>query len=343
MERNLTVDWSARKLEADDQIPLSDYYSFADELLKKARIFQEADNLVGQYITLTKYSRLCIEIIPYHKDYESEAPEEGKSCKEEIKMQLMEAIDQLLSVEAKLSHRGIDLNNASEEDPFSFLWKEEQASDGSLVPLIDHVDVNALPLVLYEKPAEPSAPPMPRSPRKAKDDGEHALDFHKGSKGLVDKVYMPLLQEVCHLYPSLIECQRDKTPSYRAWALTALGRVLYFLKTTKVADIDDEACECLQLLWNEVEVFGFDLSWLEPQVEFAMKMKGYVEKERKVNKAEEEKKSLELRIQELKNKLAETEKELEISKREFSQVIKELGKQVDTERVIGLGLGLQKR
>ncbi|XLR12264.1 hypothetical protein S83_040202 [Arachis hypogaea] len=48
----------------------------------------------------------------------------------------------------------------------------------------------------------------------------------------------------------------------------SLGRVLHFLKTEKVNDMnDDAACEELQDLWDEVEMARFDdLTWLEPHV-----------------------------------------------------------------------------
>jgi hypothetical protein len=78
-----------------------------------------------------------------------------------------------------------------------------------------------------------------------------------------------------------------------------------------VEEMNEEACEWLQVLWDEVQVFGFDLSWLAPQVEFAFE---YGEKMSKVNMLEEEKKRLEVRIQELSMELFETKKEMESSK-----------------------------
>ncbi|WJX23447.1 MATH domain and coiled-coil domain-containing protein [Trifolium repens] len=110
---------------------------------------------------------------------------------------------------------------------------------------------------------------------------------------------------------NILECQRKRTPKYATWAFTALGRVLHFLEITKVEEMNEEACEWLQVLWDEVQVFGFDLSWLAPQVEFAFE---YGEKMSKVNMLEEEKKRLEVRIQELSMELFETKKEMESSK-----------------------------
>ncbi|WJX79654.1 hypothetical protein P8452_62758 [Trifolium repens] len=49
----------------------------------------------------------------------------------------------------------------------------------------------------------------------------------------------------------------------------ALGRVLYFLKTRKVKDMTEQACKHLQVLWDELKKFQFDLTWLEPHEKLA--------------------------------------------------------------------------
>ncbi|KAL6289008.1 hypothetical protein ACE6H2_006518 [Prunus campanulata] len=61
-------------------------------------------------------------------------------------------------------------------------------------------------------------------------------------------------------------------------AFNALGRVLYFLKTTKVKDMTQESCERLQLFWEELETFRFDLGWLEPRVQYALGVKRLVQR-----------------------------------------------------------------
>ncbi|KAJ1380615.1 hypothetical protein SESBI_45894 [Sesbania bispinosa] len=181
---------------------------------------------------------------------------------------------------------------------------------------------------------QPSAPPIPDSPvadsagvgikanilADFEVQGEQANMF-----SLVDMVYVPLLEKVCHIHPSLIECQRNRTSKYAGWAYTSLGRVLHFLENTKLEEMNEEACEWLQLLWDEVQVFGFDLSWLAPHVEFALNMRGYMEKMSKVNKLEEEKRCLELRIQELSMKLVEAKKEMESSKGDLEKIVGGVG------------------
>jgi hypothetical protein len=65
------------------------------------------------------------------------------------------------------------------------------------------------------------------------------MDF-KGL-GQIEKTFAPLLDEACSLHPSLIECQQKRSRKFREWAFMALGRVLYFLKTSKVRDMNDLA------------------------------------------------------------------------------------------------------
>jgi hypothetical protein len=68
----------------------------------------------------------------------------------------------------------------------------------------------------------------------------------------------------------------------------ALGRVLYFLKTRKVKDMNEQACKDLQVLWDELKKFKFDLTWLEPHVQSALGLKSYVEKSLHVEKLKDD-------------------------------------------------------
>ncbi|MED6206063.1 ubiquitinyl hydrolase [Stylosanthes scabra] len=156
---------------------------------------------------------------------------------------------------------------------------------------------------------QPSAPPISDSQEllcvySSNNNKEHdcyyeQVDF-KG-KGLVDIVYVPLLEKVCNVHPSLLECERRRSYEYSGWGFNALGRVLHFLEITRVEEMMNlEACEWLKMLWDEVQVFGFDLSWLAPQVEFALNMEKLM---REVEKLEEEKKRIEIRIQQLKDRI----------------------------------------
>ncbi|XP_047175866.1 MATH domain and coiled-coil domain-containing protein At3g58260-like [Vigna umbellata] len=140
--------------------------------------------------------------------------------------------------------------------------------------------------------------------------------------GKVEKDFIPLLEEVCSRYPSLTSLLIDskkRSQRFTEWAFTALGRVLYFLNTNKVRDMDDDACNHLQTLWEELETCGFDLSWLKPQVQSALSMKTCVEKvlvvkrlEENVSSLEEEVAILEMEAKILRTKMIETEVNLEI-------------------------------
>jgi hypothetical protein len=69
---------------------------------------------------------------------------------------------------------------------------------------------------------------------------------------------------------------------------SAFGRVICFLKTRKVKDMNEQACKELQLLWNELKKFKFDLTWLEPHVQSALGMKSFVERAIQVEKLKTE-------------------------------------------------------
>jgi hypothetical protein len=128
------------------------------------------------------------------------------------------------------------------------------------------------------------------------------MDF-KGL-GQIEKAFIPLLEEVCSMHPSLIDCQKKRSCKFREWAFTALGRVLYFLKTRKAKDMNDLACKDLQIFWEELQPFGFELAWLEPHVQSALRMKNYLDKLKEVDKLKHNVVTLELEKERLKAKLA---------------------------------------
>jgi len=90
--------------------------------------------------------------------------------------------------------------------------------------------------------------------------------------------FVPLLAEVCLERPSLVVSLEKRSCRFSEWAFTALGRVLHFLKTKKVKDMDEEAYKHLQILWDELLTFGFDLSWLKWNVESALRMERFTVK-----------------------------------------------------------------
>lgn len=132
--------------------------------------------------------------------------------------------------------------------------------------------------------------------------------------GQVEKYFVPLLEEACSKHPSLIECQQRRSRRFTEWAFTALGRVLYFLKTRKAKDMNKQACKDLQILWEELEIFGFDLAWLEPHVQSALRMKSYVEKAVQMEMLKENAEGIALEMERLKTKLATLELELNIAR-----------------------------
>ncbi|XP_045794336.1 MATH domain and coiled-coil domain-containing protein At3g58360-like [Trifolium pratense] len=89
--------------------------------------------------------------------------------------------------------------------------------------------------------------------------------------------------------PEVEGSKEDSTKDADAELVSAaLGRVLYFLKTRKVKDMNEQACKELQVLWDELKKFQFDLTWLEPHVQSALGMKSFVEKSLHVEKLKED-------------------------------------------------------
>lgn len=90
----------------------------------------------------------------------------------------------------------------------------------------------------------------------------------------------------------------------QADAELALGRVMYFLKTKKVKDMNEQACKDLQALWDELKKFNkFDAAWLEPTVQSSLATRSYVEKALEAEKLKEYMVALELEMERVKTKL----------------------------------------
>jgi len=137
-----------------------------------------------------------------------------------------------------------------------------------------------------------------------------------GSLGKEEAAFVPLLEEACIWHPSLIRSQRKSSRWFRLWAFTSLGQVLYLLKTSKVKDMNEDACNRLHGLWEElVKHSGFQLSWLEPYVESALGMKAHLEKTEVVNKLKDSVVALEIKMKKLRGELAAAEAEFEVTRR----------------------------
>ncbi|KAL4338772.1 hypothetical protein AHAS_Ahas12G0243600 [Arachis hypogaea] len=85
-------------------------------------------------------------------------------------------------------------------------------------------------------------------------------------------------------------------------------------ETKKVRDMDEEGCSNLQILWGELEMFRFDLTWLEPHVQSALSMKNYTERSAKVQSVKENMAGLEMEMKKLKAMVASVEVDLEMAR-----------------------------
>ncbi|OIW11409.1 hypothetical protein TanjilG_10727 [Lupinus angustifolius] len=183
-------------------------------------------------------------------------------------------------------------------------------------------NTQSLKQTYYKPTAAPLYPPI-------YDDGpkveplinlSEVLDIN--SLGPEEAAFFPLLEEVCLKHPSLIESLMKKSPKYILWSFTALGQVLHFLKTMKVKNMNKEACKHLECLWDEVQLFGFNLTWLEPYIAHALNVEACLEKAEKVKILKEDVVNLEIELRMLKTKLAVAEVALDIARKDLEEVEK---------------------
>ncbi|XP_048428568.1 MATH domain and coiled-coil domain-containing protein At3g58270-like [Pyrus x bretschneideri] len=166
-----------------------------------------------------------------------------------------------LNVPIKVEHQGTETNAPCSE----LLFAPFQDAQGS-------GQVHTEPPV-----ASPTDPSLARALGEVPNTvTEELVDFR--GLGRIEKVFVPLLEGVCNSHPELIVCMHKRSQKYSECAFTALGRLLHFLKTTKVKDMTLDACNRLELLWEELESFKFDLAWLKPHVESAFDMTRFVHK-----------------------------------------------------------------
>ncbi|KAE9585326.1 hypothetical protein Lal_00018211 [Lupinus albus] len=186
----------------------------------------------------------------------------------------------------------------------------------------------------------PSAPPM--YPHLS---NEHEEVFLTPLAELIDfkslepeeSAFIPLWEEVCSCHPSLVENQGKRSPRFILWAFLALGQVLHFLKTKKIRDMGEDGTMHLKVLWDELQSFGFDLTWLEPHVQSALGTKAYLERAHQVKNLRADVATLDIEMRKLKAKLAVEEIDLEVTRRHLAKV--ENGfEERDMDVVLGYGI-----
>ncbi|XP_028944715.1 MATH domain and coiled-coil domain-containing protein At3g58250-like [Malus domestica] len=175
-------------------------------------------------------------------------------------------VNDMCIIRAKVAVSKAEINilehNASSSAPIKHLNKKRR--------VLDYV------LAINDLTYAPPGPPIVKEPEDMSSPPAAELEDFRGL-GKIEKAFVPLLDEVCSWHPSLTECQRKRSRMFTEWAFTALGRLLHFMKTKKVKDMTDDACEQLKLLWEELEAFKFDLAWLAPGVQRALDMNKIVE------------------------------------------------------------------
>ncbi|CAL0326685.1 unnamed protein product [Lupinus luteus] len=169
----------------------------------------------------------------------------------------------------------------------------------------------------------PSAPPM--YPNLSNEHEEvfltplvELIDFN--SLEPEESAFIPLWEEVCSCHPSLVETQRKRSPRIILWAFLALGQVLHFLKTKRIRDMGEDDTKHLKALWDELQLFGFDLTWLEPHVQSALGAKAYLERAHQVKNIRANVVTLDIEMRKLKAKLTVDEIDLEVTRRHLAKL-----------------------
>ncbi|KAK4261747.1 hypothetical protein QN277_004703 [Acacia crassicarpa] len=134
--------------------------------------------------------------------------------------------------------------------------------------------------------SHPTYPYLFKQPSGVHSKDDDVIDFK--DMGKIEKALASMLEDVCSRHPSLMDNNKKRSRKFTEWAFTSLGRVLHFLLNKKWKDMNDEACERLEALWEELEMSRLDLSWLEPHVKSALNMKGYMEKAMKVKRLKQD-------------------------------------------------------
>ncbi|XP_068478982.1 MATH domain and coiled-coil domain-containing protein At3g58250-like [Phaseolus vulgaris] len=164
-------------------------------------------------------------------------------------------------------------------------------------------------------------PPVCKIDDNPTNDNDNPL-FHemfRSSYKKIEQNFVPLLVEACLQHPSLVVSQEKRSCRFTEWAFTALDRVLHFLNNKILKDMDEEACNHLQILWDELKTFGFVLTWLEFYVESALDVKKYMED---VDEMIKNVFALKIEAEKLKVRMIETETELEMSSKELMKAEK---------------------
>ncbi|KAI9082137.1 hypothetical protein K1719_035877 [Acacia pycnantha] len=166
-----------------------------------------------------------------------------------------------------------------------------------------------------EPTSRPTYPTLSKQPRDVHSKDDDVVDFK--DMGKIEKALVPMLEDVCSRHPSLMDSNKKRSRRFTEWAFTSLGQVLHFLENKKLKDMNKEACEQLQALWEELEMSRLDLSWLEPHVKSALNMKEYMEKAMKVKRLKQDLVVLGMEMKKIKENLASTELMVEMTTKDL--------------------------
>ncbi|KAL7152984.1 hypothetical protein ABFS83_04G135300 [Erythranthe nasuta] len=98
----INISATTEKVLVDNRITLSYYYRIAHNILKKADIFREENNIIDLYVMLLRFSSLVTETIPCHRDYKTSPQGNKLSLKRKLITALTELEELKPAVQEKL-------------------------------------------------------------------------------------------------------------------------------------------------------------------------------------------------------------------------------------------------
>ncbi|XLR12274.1 hypothetical protein S83_040212 [Arachis hypogaea] len=250
---------------------------------------------------------ICLNFVDYSLDLI-----QGHSITVNFKLSL---VNQRINTLTKSIDGQVRFNRDADDAAYIFIWKMSSAQIKSLI--LDDTFIIVAEFSINEESSHHQNQLDHGAGRTTVVDSLLKSCFHDYEdlvKNTKEKGFIQLVEEACQKHPSLIECHKnnDHSSMFTKCGFMALGRVLHFLKTKKVKDMNDEACKELQVLWKEVKAFGFDdLAWLEPRVKCAFGMSNYKEKAMHVKKMKENVAALEVDLKVARQELVKAEEGFE--------------------------------
>ncbi|XLR12276.1 hypothetical protein HN51_049002 [Arachis hypogaea] len=173
---------------------------------------------------------ICLKVVDYSPDLI-----QGHSVTANFKLSL---VNQRVDTLTKSIDGQVRFNGDADDADYVFSWRM------SLAPLLQlTLDDNCFIVAeffLKESPRHHNELDDGTSNTIIDDSSKPCFHVYEDLDNTNEKGFVQLVEEACHKHPSLIECHKNKNHSsiFTKWGFMAMWRVLHFLKTKKVKDMN---------------------------------------------------------------------------------------------------------